>query len=110
MSSVQIASFGKLIDSPYSTAMCTGNLRSASQAAYKAFIEKDKKLAFKSIRYLVIIFFFIVGAYLGGILTLHVGGKSIWFAVVILIISVGLFSVDKYIFDHSSKEQITNET
>lgn len=56
VSSVQIASFGKLIDSPYSTAMCTGNLRSASQAAYKAFIEKDKKLAFKSIRYLVIIF------------------------------------------------------
>lgn len=110
VSSVQIASFGKLIDSPYSTAMCTGNLRSASQAAYKAFIEKDKKLALKSIRYLVIIFFFIVGAFLGGILTLHVGGKSIWFAVVILIISVVLFSIDKYIFDQNAKEQITSET
>jgi uncharacterized membrane protein YoaK (UPF0700 family) len=110
VSSVQIASFGKLIDSPYSTAMCTGNLRSASQAAYKAFIAKDKKLAFKSIRYLVIIFFFIVGAYLGGILTLHVGGKSIWITVVTLSISVRLFSFDKYNFDHNNKEQITSVT
>jgi uncharacterized membrane protein YoaK (UPF0700 family) len=104
VSSVQIASFGKLVDSPYSTTMCTGNLRSASQAAYKAFTKKDKDLGFKSIRYLVIIFFFIIGAILGGILTLRVGSKSVWFAVIVLILSVSLFSIDEYTFNHNSLE------
>ena len=97
VSSVQIASFGKLIDSPYSTTMCTGNLRSASQAAYKAFAKKDSTSAIKTIRYAIVIFSFIAGACLAGILTPLIGIKSIWFAVIILILSLGLFSVDDYI-------------
>jgi len=98
VSSVQIASFGKLVDSPYSTTMCTGNLRSASQAAYKAFVKKDSNLALKSARYAIIIFFFIFGACLSGILTLWIGVKSIWFAVIVLIFSLSLFSIDEYRF------------
>ena len=69
VSSVQIASFGKLVDSPYSTTMCTGNLRSASQAAYKAFVKKDNNSAIKTARYVIVIFSFIVGACFAGILT-----------------------------------------
>ena len=52
VSSLQICTFRKLVDSPYSTTMCTGNLRSASYAAYVAFTEKDKKAAVRSLRYL----------------------------------------------------------
>jgi uncharacterized membrane protein YoaK (UPF0700 family) len=96
VSSVQIASFGKLIDSPYSTTMCTGNLRSASQAAYKAFSKKDSSYTIKTLRYLIIIFSFITGSCFCGMLTSLVGIKSIWFAVIILIFSLGLFSVEDY--------------
>jgi len=98
VSSVQIASFGKLVDSPYSTTMCTGNLRSASQAAYKAFVKKDSNSTIKTVRYAIVIFFFIVGACFAGILTSQVGVKSIWFAVIVLIFSVSLFSIDEYRF------------
>lgn len=99
VSSVQIASFSKLVDSPYSTTMCTGNLRTASQAAYKAFIKKDINSALKTKRYLTIIFSFIIGACFSGFLTLLFGVKSIWFASLILIISLLLFRIDDHRFN-----------
>lgn len=98
VSSVQIASFGKLVDSPYSTTMCTGNLRSASQAAYKAFAKKDSNSAIKTVRYLIVIFSFITGACFAGILSSIVGVKSIWFAAIILILCLGLFIIDEHRF------------
>ena len=99
VSSVQIASFSKLVDSPYSTTMCTGNLRTASQAAYKAFIKKDNNSALKTKRYMTIIFSFIIGACFSGFLTLLFGVKSIWFASLILIISLLLFRIDDHRFN-----------
>lgn len=99
VSSVQIASFSKLVDSPYSTTMCTGNLRTASQAAYKAFIKKDSNSALKTKRYMTIIFSFIIGACFSGFLTLLFGVKSIWFASLILIISLLLFRIDDHRFN-----------
>lgn len=96
VSSVQISSFRKLVDSPYSTTMCTGNLRSASQAVYIAFSKKDSVATTKAIRYGIIILSFLIGACLGGMLTLHIGVKSIWFTVLVLIAAVILFSIDEY--------------
>ena len=107
VSSVQIASFGKLIDSPYSTTMCTGNLRSASQAAYKAFVKKDSNAAIKTGRYVIVILSFIAGACFAGILTSQFEIKSIWFAVIVLILSLGLFNIDEYIFRHNHKNENT---
>lgn len=101
VSSVQIASFSKLVDSPYSTTMCTGNLRTASQAAYKAFIKKDNNSALKTRRYITIIFSFIIGACFSGFLTLSFGVKSIWFASLVLVISLILFIIDDYRFNSS---------
>lgn len=98
VSSVQIASFSKLIDMPYSTTMCTGNLRSATQTAYKAFVEKDSTSALKALNYSIVILFFILGAVICGILTLWTGVKSIWFAVLILIFALSLFTIDEYRF------------
>ncbi len=95
VSSLQICTFRTLVDSPYSTTMCTGNLRSASYAAYVAFTEKDKKAAVRSLRYFVIIFFFLFGALLGGFLTLNFGIKAIWSAALILVFSIIVFSIDE---------------
>ena len=104
VSSVQIASFSKLVDSPYSTTMCTGNLRTASQAAYKAFIKKDNNSALKTKRYMTIIFSFIIGACFSGFLTLLFGVKSIWFASLILIISLLLFRIDEHKYKYKNNK------
>jgi len=98
VSSVQISCFRKLVDSPYCTTMCTGNLRSACQSAYIAFTRKDKKSVTTTIRYGIIIFSFLIGACAGGILTLQVGVKSIWFAALILIFSLCLYLIDEHRF------------
>ncbi len=95
VSSVQISSFRKLVDSPYSTTMTTGNLRIASEAAYIALTRKDRKSAVRAIRYFTIIVSFISGAFLGGLFTLSFGVKAIWATVIVLICSVILFEIDE---------------
>lgn len=93
VASIQVSSFRKLVDSPFNTAMITGNLRSASHAAYIAITQKDHKAAEKSIRYFAIIAAFLFGAFLGGLLTLEIGVKSVWIAVIILIFAMIFFHI-----------------
>lgn len=88
VASIQVSSFRKLVDSPYATTMSTGNLRSASYAAYVAFTQKDHSAAIRAIRYFTIIFTFLFGAFLGGIFTLKIGVKAIWGAAMILVFAV----------------------
>lgn len=95
VASIQTSSFRKLVDSPYATTMCTGNLRSASQAAYIAFTTKDRDSAIKATRYFIVIFSFLFGAFLGGLLTLSIGSKAVWGSVIILILSLILLNEDK---------------
>jgi uncharacterized membrane protein YoaK (UPF0700 family) len=102
VSSVQISSFRRLVDSPYSTTMCTGNLRTASQSAYLAITKKDKEASARTIRYVVIIISFLVGASLGGVLTLYIGIKSIWFCSLLLLISKTIFIIDEYRFKENN--------
>lgn len=96
VSSVQISSFRTLVDSPYATTMCTGNLRSACHAAYIAITKKEKKSATRTIRYAIIILSFLIGSCIGGISTYLIGYKSIWIASIMLIICVCLLIVDDY--------------
>lgn len=98
ISSVQISAFRRLVDSPYSTTMCTGNLRIASQALYLAITKKDEIAFARSIRYIIVISSFLIGASLGGILTVNFGVKSIWTCSIILMVSKVLFSIDEYRF------------
>ena len=95
MSSVQIASFRRLVDSPYSTTMCTGNLRTATQSAYIAITKKNEKAFEKSIRYFKIVGGFLIGGFLGAMMTSYFGVSSIWFASIVLIITVIVVKIDK---------------
>jgi uncharacterized membrane protein YoaK (UPF0700 family) len=95
VASLQVSSFRKLVDSPYATTMCTGNLRSASLAAYIAFTKKDHESAVKAIRYFTIIFSFLFGAFLGGLLTLFIGPRAVWFAVIVLVFSLILLYINE---------------
>lgn len=98
VSSVQISAFRKLVDSPYSTTMTTGNLRSASYQAYIAVTKKDRESAIRALRYFIIISSFLFGAFLGGILTESVGDKAILVAAFILAFSLILFRIDERIY------------
>lgn len=101
VSSLQIASFRKLSGTPYSTAMCTGNLRSACEAFYTGISSNNSDELTKSLRYGTIIITFIIGALLGAILTSYFNYKSIWFCVFMLIVSIFLFTINEYKFKKS---------
>ncbi|MCB2293331.1 DUF1275 domain-containing protein [Clostridium algoriphilum] len=93
VASIQVASFPKLADSPYSSTMSTGNLRSASKAAYIAFTQKDSEAAIRTIRFFSIVLSFLFGSFLGALLTFSVGVKAIWGAAIVLVCVFILFSV-----------------
>ncbi|OPJ59708.1 YoaK family protein [Clostridium oryzae] len=93
--SLQYCAFKKLSEYPYATTMCTGNLRSASQAAYTAFTKKDHEAAIKAVSYFLIIFSFISGAFLGGLLTFSIGDQAVWGADVLLLLSLILLELNK---------------
>jgi uncharacterized membrane protein YoaK (UPF0700 family) len=91
--SVQVSSFRTLVDSPYATTMSTGNLRSASQAAYVAITTGDRAAAIKAIRYFTIILAFISGGFIGGLVTMAAGVRAVWVAALILGVALGYYGI-----------------
>lgn len=94
IASVQVSTFRKLLDYPYCSTMCTGNLRSASDALFTYFKTKDKTQLRKLAAYILIIIFFIVGAILSAFFTINYGVKSLIICVILLFISLGLLHFD----------------
>ncbi len=95
VSAVQVSSFRKLVGSPYNTTMITGNLRSAIHEIYAAVTKNDQESALQAVRFTAINLSFLAGAILGGLLTSFIGVKAVWIAVIVLICSVILFSIDE---------------
>ena len=96
VASVQVSSFRKLVDSQFNTTMSTGNLRSASQALYLAITHKDTDAAIRSARYFIIIFSFLSGAFIGGIITSLFGIEAIWCTMVPLIYAAVLIGIEEH--------------
>lgn len=82
--SIQVQSFRKIHGNIYTTTMCTGNLRSATESLYEYKASKNRSDLIKSLQYYVIIAFFILGATIGTLLTGVFGNKTIYFACVLL--------------------------
>ncbi len=96
VSAVQVSSFRKLVGSQYNTTMITGNLRSAIHEIYAAVTKKDSESALQAVRFTTINLSFLTGAILGGLLTSFIGVKAVWIAVIVLICSVILFTIDEH--------------
>jgi uncharacterized membrane protein YoaK (UPF0700 family) len=94
--SVQVTTFRTLIIWPYNTAMVTGNLRTAAQAAYAAVADRDPEAVRKTRSFSAIIGSFVIGAFAGGWLTLHVGRHAIWISAGVLAAALCLFVVDEH--------------
>lgn len=97
MCSIQMGSFRNICGSPYASTMCTGNLRSAMTLLFAAITTRNSNALVQSLRYLVVIFFFCVGAVIGAISVHWLGRLSILiccllFAVLLILISYQLLS------------------
>ncbi|PEB51037.1 hypothetical protein CON65_10135 [Bacillus pseudomycoides] len=95
VSSLQISTFNKLDKWTYNSTMTTGNLRTATQAAYLAFIEHNQEAKKQFKEFFVIILSFLFGASLGTFSTTHIGNTSIWIASGILVIALILYHRDR---------------
>ena len=75
---LQVEAFRKMNGNSFATTMCTGNLRSATENLYLYTKTKDRALLKNSLQYYNVILFFIIGASVGGFLTVRLGGQAVW--------------------------------
>lgn len=78
---MQAESFRKVLGNPFSSTMCTGNLRSATECLYSIIFDHNKQSLKKMNYYIGIIVTFIIGAYIGVLLTNILIEKAILFVL-----------------------------
>lgn len=93
---MQVQAFRKVNGFAYASTMCIGNLRSATDALSVFLREKKKESLIKAFHYYGIIFFFALGAGVGGNLSTGWGIHTIWVSCVLLLISMILMWYEKY--------------
>ncbi len=67
---LQVEAFRKVRGYPFASTMCTGNLRSGTEALYHGAVNRDRELLRRSGCYFGVIVCFLLGAALGGRLAL----------------------------------------
>lgn len=93
---MQVQAFRKVNGFAYASTMCIGNLRSGTDALSVYVRERKKEQLIKAFHYFGIIFFFALGAGIGGNLSVSWGVHTIWVSSVILFISMGLMWYEKH--------------
>lgn len=80
---LQVEAFRKVRGNPFASTMCTGNLRSGTEALYHGLWGSDPQLRHKALCYYGIIGCFLVGAALGGVVSPHFPQSAPLLAMVI---------------------------
>lgn len=93
---MQVQAFRKVNGFAYASTMCIGNLRSGTDALSAFLREKRKEPLIKAFHYYGIIFFFAVGAGIGGNLSVEWGIHTIWVSCILLLISMVFMWYEKY--------------
>ena len=92
---MQVQTFRTVDGYSYASTMCIGNLRSGMDALSVYMREKKPTQLKKCIYYFGIIFFFAIGAGIGGNLSIKFGIHMIWISCGLLLISFLLMSLEK---------------
>jgi uncharacterized membrane protein YoaK (UPF0700 family) len=92
---MQVQSFRKVSGYTYASTMCIGNLRSGTAALSLYLRERKKENLRQAAYYFGVIFFFALGAGIGGNLSVHYGIRVIWVSCGLLLVSVLLMSCEK---------------
>ena len=87
---MQVETFRELEGSSYATTMCIGNLRSAMENLYYWRRTKEDIRRHKAAVYFLVIFYFLVGAAIGGVMSLYCGEKTILFCCPFLLMAFTL--------------------
>lgn len=106
VSSLQISTFNKLDKWAYNSTMTTGNLRTATQAAYLAIKEHDPEARKQFNEFFAIIFSFTSGALIGTFSTTYLGNPSIFIAGGILVIAIILYHRDRGYISETIKAKL----
>lgn len=67
VSAMQIESFRKFEGNPFSTTMCTGNLRSGTEKLYRCLFLREERAGRGAQDYYSVILLFVLGALVGGL-------------------------------------------
>ncbi|MDO5425505.1 MAG: YoaK family protein [Eubacteriales bacterium] len=92
---MQVQAFRKVNGYAYASTMCIGNLRSGTEALSKYARNKKPENLKKAMYYFGVIFFFAVGAGIGGNLSLRFGIRMIWICCVLLAVSFAEMFVER---------------
>lgn len=92
---MQVQSFRKVGGYSYASTMCIGNLRSGMDALSSFTREKKPEQMKQCIYYFGVIFFFAIGAGIGGNLSIKFGLHTIWVSCGLLFVSFLLMSFEK---------------
>jgi uncharacterized membrane protein YoaK (UPF0700 family) len=92
--SVQVSMFRTLIKWQYNTTMTTGNLRTAAQALFIAWADRDAEAALRARAFGTILLAFTAGAVLGGACSVQLGVRAAWVAAACLTLALWMFIAD----------------
>jgi uncharacterized membrane protein YoaK (UPF0700 family) len=92
--SVQVSMFRTLIKWQYNTTMTTGNLRTAAQALFVAWADRDADAALRARAFGMILLAFTLGAVFGAVCSLQLGVRAAWVAAACLMICLWMFIAD----------------
>ncbi len=95
---LQVQSFRKVQGHVYASTMCIGNLRSGTAALSSYMREHKPKQLETAVYYFGIIFFFAIGAGIGGNLSLAYGYRVIWLCCLFLGVSFILMFFERFQF------------
>jgi len=96
VASVQVSTFRTLIRWQYNTTMTTGNLRTAAQAAFVAVLDRDPDAWLRGRAFGLVILAFMLGGMLGALLTIQLGERAAWVAVLLLAVALWMFIADHW--------------
>ena len=88
--SLHTNAFRSLKGSPYSTTMCTGNLRSVSAHLFSFIFKKNKENGKIALRYFIIIVSFFSGALIGRFLTNEIQESTLLVCSFLLTIALSI--------------------
>ncbi len=87
---LQVQTFRRVRGLPFASTMCTGNLRSGSDALFHALKGEDAAGLGKARHYFIVIGVFILGAVLGALLIKYFGSRVFVLAPMLLIVVLAL--------------------
>lgn len=85
---MQFDSFRTVHNIPFASIFCTGNLRSASEHLFRVLYLKESNSKFKFFIYASLIFIFLLGVIIGGVISNNFKHEALLFVIFILILNL----------------------